>query len=98
MLPTEMANTTPVKSTSCTTGTGALAVGSVVLRGSIMLANNTNDSVTGISTQKAARQASYSANTPPTAGPIKVAAPHIPEISAIARGHRAWSNTRRIIE
>ena len=65
--------------------------------GSTRVANSANNAATGINDQNAARQIPSSANTPPTAGPTSVATPHIPDTSAIARGHKCSAKTRRII-
>ena len=65
--------------------------------GNTTTASRANSVATGISDQNAARHMPSSANTPPTAGPMSVATPHIPEIKAIARGHKASLKTSLIM-
>ncbi|MNM47605.1 hypothetical protein D3C81_585770 [compost metagenome] len=96
-LPAETASTADVRNTNWTSGSGARPERSALRLGSTMPASSANNTATGISDQKAARQAPSSAKIPPTAGPTNVATPHMPETSAIARGHRASAKTSRIM-
>lgn len=94
MLPTLTASTARVSSSNCANGSlPAPALASCARAGNTSQTSATYTSVIGTSEPNAARQAFICANTPPTAGPSNVATPHMPEISAIAMGHKRSSNT-----
>lgn len=96
-LPTERASTASDSRASCASGGARRAPSPPLLAGSMRKARPAKASVTGTTDQKAARHAPSSANTPPTAGPISVATPHMADVSAMARGHSGSAKTMRII-
>ncbi len=95
-LPADTASTATVSNSSCVVGNGAAACCALPL-GRIRKVNAAYSAMIGSRMPKAQRQAFSSAKMPPTAGPTRVAMPHIAEMSAMARGHNRCSNTRLII-
>ncbi|GEM_PF-3997998 len=91
--------TARVSSRICSHGTEDLAAAEddASLCGRTFDASSANNTATAVTDQNAARHTPHSAKTPPTAGPINVATPHIPETRAIARGQSDSSNASRIM-
>src|SRR5690606_22404607 len=75
-------------STSWRHGSDGMAMGARVARGNASPAPAANAAAPSTTIQNARRQSPAPACRPPSSGPSTVATPHIPENSAITRGHR----------
>jgi hypothetical protein len=85
-----------VSSSNWRIGNALAAWTGAVRPGSATKAIVANTAATGISDQKAARQAPSCAKMPPTAGPTRVAMPHIAEIRPTTRDQSRSAKTSRI--
>src|SRR5690606_3400482 len=92
---TDATSTAHSSSTSWRHGSDGMAMGARVARGNASPAPAANAAAPSTTIQNARRQSPAPACRPPSSGPSTVATPHIPENSAITRGHRGGGNTLR---
>lgn len=98
MLPADTASTLPASRSKLVAASGVRGACTIgMVRGKARSTRTAKQGAAANSTQNAARQPVYCANMPPSAGPSRVAMPHIAEITPSARGQRCSANSRRII-